>query len=117
MKQTALKRRTGIKAKPRSKGSRGELAVIEIYKSFGWIARRNWMSGGKGGGDILDGPPGTSTEVKWQEAISIWKCLDQCREAASPTDIPILAFKRNHSDWYAAIPLADLCELLKAREL
>lgn len=109
--------RKPLRAKPRSKGNRGELAVIEILKAHGWPARRNWMSGGMGGADIIGGPPGTSFEVKWQEAISIWACLDQCREAAKPTDIPVLAFKRNRSDWYAAVPLTDLLALLKAAEL
>jgi len=103
--------------KPKSKGNRGELAVLEIYRRFGWSPRRNWMSGGQGGGDIIEGPPGTSTEVKWQNSISIWACLEQARNGASPTDIPILAFKRDRSDWYAAIPLEDLCDLLKRAEM
>ena len=112
-----LQRGKPLKARPRSKGARGELAVIELLKEHGWAARRNWMSGGKGGADIIGGPPGTSIEVKHQERLNVWACLDQCHKAARPTDLPILAFRRNHSDWYAAVPLADLLALLKAAEL
>jgi hypothetical protein len=111
-----LTRRRPIKAKPRSKGNRGELQVIDIYKAHGWPARRNWQSGGQGGADIIGGPPGTSTEVKWQERLNIWKALEQCERAAKPTDLPILAFKRNGSGWYGAVPLDELLALLKAAQ-
>ena len=98
--------------KSRSKGARGELAVVKILQECGWPARRNFASGGQGGADIVGGPPGTSIEVKWQEAIKIWACIAQCEAAAAPGDLPILAFRRNGSQWYAAVPLEALLTLL-----
>lgn len=112
-----LTRKTRLSPKPRSKGSRGELAVIQLLHRYGWAgARRNWQSGGQGGGDIVDAIPGCSIEVKNVEAIRIWQSWEQCKAAAKPTDMPLLAFKRSRSEWLACVPLENLLELLKLRE-
>ncbi len=111
-----LERKTPLRAKPRSKGNRAELEIVNLLKAHGWTgARRNWQSGGQGGGDIL-GVPAVSIEVKHREALNIWAALDQCQQDASPTDLPLLCFRRNRTGWYAAVPLEDLLELLKLRE-
>jgi hypothetical protein len=109
--------RTALRAKPRAKGNRGELEVINLLKKWGWTtARRNWQSGGQGGGDIVEGIPDVSIEVKRAEACRIWDWLAQCHAAAKPTDMPLLAFRRNNSQWYAAVPLEDLLDLLRERQ-
>lgn len=104
--------RKQLRAKPRSKGNRAEREVIEILKAHGWPARRNFMSGGYGGADIIGGPPGTSIEVKMVERLNIWAAVEQCKQAASPTDIPVVAFRRSHHEWMACLPLEDLLGLL-----
>jgi len=38
-------------------------------------------------------------------------------EAARPTDTPIVAFRRNRSEWLAVLPLEDLLSLLELREI
>ena len=112
-----LERKTPLRAKPRSKGSRAEREIIDILKAYGWpAAYRNFMSGGYGGADILNGPAGCSIEVKHQERCSIWAWLEQCEQAAKPTDIPLVAFRRNRSRWYACVPLEELLPLLALRE-
>lgn len=112
-----LIRRQALRAKPRSKGSRAEREVIEILKAHGWTgAYRNFMSGGYGGADILNGPAGVSIEVKHQERCSIWSWIEQCEQAAKPTDIPAVVFRRNRSRWYACVPLEELLPLLALRE-
>lgn len=110
-------RRTPLRAKPRSKGNRGEAEIVDILKGYGWPAYRNFMSGGYGGSDIVGGPPGTALEVKRCEAVRIWEWLEQAQLAAKPTDTPIVIFRRNRSRWYACLPLDDCLELLKLREL
>lgn len=114
---SSLQRKTRLSPKPRSKGARGELAVITMLRERGWMsARRNWMSGGMGGADIVEGIPGVSIEVKWQETTQIWAWWAQCKAAAKPTDMPLLAFKRNQSEWLACVPLDELLELIAFRE-
>ncbi len=103
--------------KSRDKGARGEVEIVKLLKECGWPARRNFASGGQGGSDIVGGPAGTCIEVKWQEHISIWACLAQCEAAAGPSELPVLAFRRNHSGWYAAIPLDALWTLLADRDM
>lgn len=106
-----------LRAKPRSKGNRAELAVIEILKAHGWLgARRNWQSGGQGGGDIVGGPADCSIEIKHHEAVRIWDWIAQCEAAARPTETPVVVFRRNRSGWYACLPLDELLPLLQLRE-
>lgn len=100
----------------RTKGGAGEREVVAIAHAHGLTAaRRNFMSGGQGGGDIL-GVPGVHIEVKRQERCSIWEWIKQATADARPTDTPVVAFRRNGDGWYAALPLDDLLALIAARE-
>jgi hypothetical protein len=113
----SLSRRKPLRAQPRSKGNRGEREIIDMLHAHGWTgARRNFQSGGQGGGDVIGGPPGTSIEIKYYEAVRIWDWLAQCEAAASPTEIPLLFFRRNRSGWHVALPADELLALLKLRE-
>jgi hypothetical protein len=99
------------------KGGRAEAALVEALRAAGWItARRNFRSGAHGGGDITGGPTDTHWECKCVEALNVWKALDQAQRDARPTDLPVVAFKRNRSSWYAAIPLNELLALLALRD-
>lgn len=114
-RKTPLQRTTPLKAHPRSKGNRAEREVIDTLRQHGWsTARRNFQSGGQGGGDIIEGPPGFSIEIKHQERCSIWAWIEQCEEAAAPTETPLVVFRRNRSRWYAVIPLDDLLPMIEA---
>lgn len=114
-----LSRRTPLRAQPRSKGNRAEREIIDLLRAHGWTgARRNFQSGGQGGGDILGGPVDFHIEVKHHERCTIWEWLAQADGERRPTDIPLVAFRRNRSGWYAALPLEDLLGLLvELREL
>lgn len=113
-----LERRTPLRAKPRSKGNRAEREIIDILRAHGWTgARRNFQSGGQGGGDIIGGPEDCNVEVKHQERCTIWDWLAQSEADARPTQTPLVFFRRNRSGWYACLPLEDLLELLKLRQL
>lgn len=108
-----LVRRTSLKAQPRSKGNRAELEIIHLLRAHGWTgARRNWQSGGQGGGDILGGPGDLHVEVKHHERSAIWEWIAQAESECRPTDTPAVFFRRNRSRWYAAVPLEDLLGLL-----
>jgi hypothetical protein len=106
-----------LAAKPRAKGNRAELEVINLLKDNGWPhAHRQFQSGGQGGGDISEGPADVHLEVKHRERAAIWEWLEQARSEARPTQMPAVVFRRNRSQWYAAIPLDDLLELLRLRD-
>jgi hypothetical protein len=112
-----LPRRTPLRAQPRSKGNRFEREIVDLLRAHGWTsARRNWQSGGQGGGDIIGGPGNVSIECKHAEVVRIWDWLAQCEADARPTDIPLLVFRRNRSAVYACLPLDELLALLRLRE-
>lgn len=109
-----LERKTPLRVKPRGKGNRGEREVIDLLHKYGWVhARRNLQSGGQGGGDIVEGIENVSIEVKRVERLNLWAAIAQCEAAAKPTDMPLVACRRNGSRcWYGVVPLENLLELL-----
>jgi hypothetical protein len=112
-----LERRTPLRAQPRAKGNRAEREIIDLFHRFGWIrARRNFQSGGQGGGDVIGGPADVHVEVKHRERCAIWEWIAQAAGEARPTDTPAVFFRRNRSGWYVAIPADEYLELLAHRE-
>lgn len=112
-----LQRRTPLRAQPRSKGNRAEREIIDMLRGLGWTAaRRNFQSGGQGGGDVIGGPQGVHVEVKHRERCAIWEWIAQAANEARPTDCPAVFFRRNRSPWYVAVPADEYLELVKFRE-
>lgn len=112
-----LERRTPLRAKPRSKGNRAEAEIVQILREHGWQhARRNFGSGSQGGSDIVNGPSDVALEIKRCERTQIWDWLAQVQAAARPTEVPVVVFRRNHSDWHACVPLDEYLALLRLRE-
>lgn len=100
----------------RVKGQRGEVEVVHMLREHGWPhARRVFDSGSAGGGDV-QGPPGVVIEVKRTERLAIHQALAQAEAGCAPTEIPVVAFRRSRSGWYAALPLDELLALLRLRE-
>ena len=113
----SLTRKTPLRAQPRSKGSRAEREIIDLLRSMGWkSARRNYQSGGQGGGDIIEGPADVHIEIKHRARCAIWEWLAQAEGEARPTDTPAVFFRRNRSAWYAAVPAEEYLALVKLRE-
>ncbi len=107
-----LTRKTPLGRKPRARGNRGELEVVNILKAHGYPAYRNFASGGYGGSDVI-GLPGFAIEVKFQDRLNIWAALEQSREAAAPTETPTVVFRRSRSHWFACLPFEDLLGLIE----
>lgn len=100
-----LQRRTPLGRMPRAKGNRGELAVRNMMRAYGWqYANRNWRSGAEGGGDIIHGPTDVHAEVKWCETAKVWEWLAQAEGEARPTDIPVVFCRCNKTPWFAVLP-------------
>ena len=91
----ALERRKPLRAQPRSKGNRAEREIIDMFHALGWTsARRNFQSGGQGGGDVIGGPADVHVEVKHRERCSIWEWITQAQTEARPTDCPASTARR-----------------------
>jgi len=103
------------------KGKRAEREFAAILrKRFGLDdynkLKRTPGSGGLGiKGDILTTQPPFNRfhfEIKHQETASIWKWLAQTEADARQGKLRVLAFRRNRSDWYVAMPAADWMDIL-----
>jgi hypothetical protein len=103
-----------LKAKPRSKGNRAEREVIDILRAHGYQARRNFQSGGQGGGDILGGPDGFHLEVKHRETTKIWDWITQAEDERRATQTPLVIFRRNGAQWMCCLPFEDILGLIEA---
>ena len=121
-----LDRKKPLRARPHSKGNRAEREIIDILKFNGYHgARRNFQSGGQGGGDITGGPADVHIEVKHHEICSIWQWLTQAEGEARPTQVASVWFRRNNPPfqsipsgmWHACIPLDEYNNLLEDREI
>ena len=53
-------------------------------------------------------------EVKNCERLNIWSALEQARRhLKDETSVPLLVFRRNHTDLHVALPFSDFLNLLK----
>lgn len=111
-----LTRKTPLGRKPRARGNRFEKEVLDYLKARGHHPYRTLGSGGYGGSDI-QGLSGYGIECKFVEKLNIWAALAQAEAACSPTDTPLLVFRRARSKTYAALPLDDLLPLIEAASL
>lgn len=118
LKRTPLKRNVPISKKHRkTKGQNGEREVQEILRAHGFHeCRRNFASGGQGGNDLI-GVPGYGIEIKFQETTKPWEWYEQCKEAASPTETPLVVFRRSRSPWMALLSFEDLLGIMEAAAL
>jgi hypothetical protein len=90
---------------------------VKLAQAHGFDqCRRNFGSGARGGNDLI-GIPGVAVEVKFRERLNIGEAYEQALKAAQPTDIVVVAHKRNGGPLLATLELDDLLALLKLREL
>ena len=107
-----------MSASERRKGASGEREVVRMMHEAGWPDAKRTSDGASQGqrGDIAGGPIDTHWEVRRREQLSIWACLAQAERDAKPEDLPIVAFRRSRSGWYAALSLDALLALLLGYE-
>ena len=98
----------------RDKGKRGEREIANLYKEHGFEARRTAPLQAAGFCDAADvsGVAGFHIEVKRQEALNIWKALEQAERDAPDGVIPTVHFRRNRSGWYVALRMEDFIGLI-----
>lgn len=101
----------------RAKGQRGEREFCGVLLER-WphlpIARGLQARGGGVEVPDITGFPAVHFEVKRVESLNIWAALDQAERDAEPNALlPVVAFRRNRSDWYIAQPADDWFNLVE----
>lgn len=93
----------------RRKGVVGEREVAEILRSYGFTVR-----GLEGAGDWLALGHGVTLHVesKRQEVARPWAWGEQAIREAPAGTLPVVAFRRSRSPWWAQVPLSDLLAVL-----
>ena len=97
-------------ASSRRKGVKGEGEVAAIWLAAGFGVRRL-----EGQGDhivLLGNGRMIHSEVKRQERLQLPIWLRQAKAEAPGGTVPVVAFRQNRGEWYAALPLADLITLV-----
>lgn len=102
-----------MSASERTKGRRAEQEVAALLRHFGIEADRVVHNSGVYLRGDIHGVEGYHVEVKRHETLRLpqWlrQAADECGDA-----VPVVAFRQNRGEWYAALPLRDLARLLAA---
>ena len=97
------------------KGKVGELELAAFLRSHGIKARRGQQyEGGSESADVVSSLSGIHLECKRCERGSIYEWMLQAMEDAGPNQIPVVAHRKNKSQWLAVLSLTDLLNLLIA---
>lgn len=96
----------------RQKGKRGEREFAELLRSLGIQARRGvQFHGGPDSPDVVSDLP-VHWEVKRVERLDLHGSLHQAVSESQAGKVPVVAYRRNNSDWVAVLRMTDLVELL-----
>lgn len=103
----------------RDKGLKGEREVAELFGQAGWNVRGlessgDWLAinGYVFGRERVAGDTTLHIEVKRQETLRLPLWLAQAKAEAPDGVAPVVTFRQNRGEWYAALPLADLLRLI-----
>lgn len=100
----------------RRKGKRGELEFIQRHLIPFWPdAKRNLDQFGDDKRDCLE-VGGVHWQIKRTENLKLWKAIEQAETEAAEHDLPVVAFRRNHSKWYCIVEADEMVALLRLRE-
>lgn len=98
----------------RDKGARGEREVASLFREGGFPEADRGARLGKSGDDVIR-VQDLHIEVKYRERLDLWGSLEQAEKDAPPLMEPVLAFRRNHQPWRAAVDLEYFLGLLRDR--
>lgn len=100
----------------RAKGKRSEQAFINEHLRPYWPEAARNVDQTKADKRDVVAVKGVHFQIKAVEALNIWKALEQAQSEASPLDLPVVAFKRNRSGWFCALPADELIALLRLKD-
>lgn len=100
-----------MSATERAKGIGGEREVAGILRGFNLRCDRTVQNSGFYVRGDLTGVDGYHFEVKRQETLRLPLWLRQAADDAGDA-VPVVTWRQNRGEWYAALPLRDLARLL-----
>lgn len=104
----------------RAKGLVGERQVAGMFEAKRWQVRGlensgDWLAflAGHHRRHVIDVPHTLHVEVKRQERLRLPEWIAQAKAEAPSGVPPVVVFRQNRAEWIAALPLADLLELIR----
>jgi Holliday junction resolvase len=103
----------------REKGKRGERAFRDLLRQCGFDAERGVQHrGGPNSPDVVcPDLPTLHFEVKAVEALRIWAAIEQAIDDAGGGKVPVVAHKRNNSEWLVFLRAKDFLEIVRRSDL
>ena len=97
----------------RNKGKAGELELAKFLRDHGIGARRGQQfSGGTDSPDVVTDLTNVHFECKRVEAGNVHNWMEQAKRDAGGWRLPIVAHRKNRTEWLATLRLEDLLTLL-----
>ena len=101
----------------RDKGARGEREFANLLKELGFTSLRKGFTqcAPEGESDVeCKELPNWHFEVKRVNRLEIWRALAQAEADAKPKGrLPVVAFKRDRSEWYITMGAEELMKMVK----
>lgn len=98
------------------KGAAGEREFAKVCREHGYEARRGQQYCGANGDADVIGLPGIHIECKRVERLNIEEAMSQSK-ADAKRDIPIVAHRKNNSEWLVTMRAEDWFKLYKDWEV
>ena len=95
----------------RRKGAAGERELANILKSYGYDTRRGQQYCGANGDADVIGLEGVHIECKRVERLNIHDAMKQAADDARERETPIVAHRKNNTEWLVTMRLSDWLEL------
>ena len=97
----------------KNKGNRGEVEFAHKLQEYGYNARRGQQYCGTSGDADVIGLPGIHIEVKRVEKLNIHEAMKQSIRDARPGEVPIVAHRKNRTDWLVTMTYDDWIALYR----
>ena len=101
-----------------NKGARGEREFASYIREQGWDAIRGCQNAGRdksghAAPDVICEDLPIHFEVKRVERIHVRNAMSQAIADAEPGQVPVVAWRENHSDWVAILKMDDLMNFVR----
>ncbi len=98
----------------RDKGKRGEREVVKLLESHGFEARRGQQHrGGSDSPDVIHNIANVHIEVKFVEALRLYKALEKEKTEAEAGKVPVVFHRRKGKPWVAILDADDFLNIMQ----